>query len=68
MQGLRTKSEESGRVINPDIRGRYATGKSGVWETWYDSPHAGTKGGRNKSRSYTSTYAPGAYRIKTAKR
>ena len=40
----------------------YDTGKSGAWKTRHGRPHPGTKGGINKGRRYTSTYAPGAYK------
>ena len=66
MEGLRTKASESGTAINSETRGLYETGKSGAWKTWHGSPHVVTKGGINKGRSYTSTYAPGAYRNTTA--
>ena len=34
-------------------------GNVGSWKTWHVSPHASTKVGGNKVRSYTSTYVPG---------
>ena len=61
MEGIRTKAAQSGTAINPAARGSYDTGKSGAWKIWHGSPYAGTKGGRNKGRSYNSTYASGEY-------
>ena len=68
MEGLRTKVADSGTSVNYETRGIYETVNSGAWKTWHDRPHSGTKGGRNKGRSYTIIYAPEAYRKKTAER
>ena len=57
MEGLRTKASRSVTPINPAAIGCYETVKSDAWKTWHGSPYTGTKGGKNKGRSYTSTYA-----------
>ena len=62
MEELSIKAAQGRRSIKPEVRGRYKTGKSGAGKTWHGIPHASTKGGVNKGRRYTSTYAPGAYR------
>ena len=46
--------------MNPVSRVRYETGKSGYSKTCNSGPHYITKGGGNKFRRYTSTYAPEA--------
>ena len=63
MEGLRIEAAQSGTAIKPVARGIYEAGKSDAQKTWYIIPHASTKGGGNKGRIYTSTYAPGAYII-----
>ena len=68
MEGLSIEVAYSGTAINRAARGNYETGKSGACKTWHVSPHASTKGGGNQGRSYTSTYAPGAYRNITSER
>ena len=60
MEGLRIEAAYSGTAIKPAARGIYEMGKSGACKTWHVIPHDSTKGGRNKCRSYTSTYGPGA--------
>ena len=66
MKGLMIEADYIGKAIKSEARDRYETSKSGAWKTWHVSPHASTKGGRNKRRSYTSTDVPGAYKDKTA--
>ena len=61
MEGLRTKAADSGTAFNYETQRSYDTGKSGAWKTWHGSPYDCTKVDINKGRSYTSTYAPGAY-------
>ena len=59
MEGLRVEADYSVTDIKPVTRGIYEAGKSGACKTWHVSPHDITKGGGNKGRIYTSTYAPG---------
>ena len=66
MQGLRFDIDQIGTAIKPETRGRYEAGKSVAYKTWHVNTHARTKGGRNKGRSYTNTYAPGSYINTTA--
>ena len=68
MEGSSTKASYIGTAVNYETQVRSKTGKSGVWKTWHDSPHASTKGGVNKGRIYSSTYAPGAYKNTTSER
>ena len=65
MEGLRIEADLSGTVIKTMERGSYETGNSGAWKTWYASPHASTKVGEKKGRSYTSTYTPMVHRNRT---
>ena len=66
MKGSRTKAEYSGIALKPVARGIYETVNSGAWKTLHVIPHASTKVGGNKSRSYNSIYAPRAYINTTA--
>ena len=66
MEGFRIEAYYSGTAIKPAARDSYETCNSGAGKTWHGSPHASTKVGGNKCRSYTSTYAPRAYRNTTA--
>ena len=66
MEGLKTKAAEIGTAVNYETRGSYEIGNISARKTLHRSPHAITKGGRNKGRRYTSTYAPGEYRITKA--
>ena len=68
MKGLRTKAAYIGPAVNYDTRGSYETGNSDDRKIWHSIPHVSTKGGRNKSRSYTSKYAPGTDRNTTSER
>ena len=65
MEGLSTKSEQSGISVNDEAQGSYETGKGRSWKTWHGIPLSGTKGGVNKGRRYTSTYETGVYRNTT---
>ena len=62
MEDLRVDTDQSGTPMNPATRGSYQADNSGAWKTWHVRPHASTKGGGNKGRRYTSTYAPGAFK------
>ena len=66
MEVLRNKAAESGTAVRSETRGSYETVNIGALKTWHRSPNYVTKGGRNKVRKYTSTYAPGACRITIA--
>ena len=68
MEGIRIEVAYSGTAIKPLARGSYETGNSGAWGKWHFIPHARTKGGSNKGRSYTSTDAPGVYINTTAEK
>ena len=68
MEGLRIELDYIGTAINPVERDIYETGKSVAWKTWHVSPHASTKVGRNKVRSYTNAYAPREYRKNKSER
>ena len=41
-------------------------GNIGAWKILHNSPHASTKGGRNKCGRHTITYVPGADNKKIA--
>ena len=66
MEGLSTKSLQSGTAVSSKTRGVYEIGKIGACKTWHGRPHISAKRGVNKGRIYTSTYAPGADRNTTA--
>ena len=58
MEGHRTKAAYSETDVTDDTQGNAQTNNSGAWKACHGSPHAITKGGGNKVRSYNSTYAP----------
>ena len=68
MEGVSNKVEQIGTSVNSETRGRYEIGKIGAGKTWYGSPHAIAKGGLNKGRSYTISYAHGEDNNTTAER
>ena len=69
MEVFRTKAAAySGTAVNYETQCSYETGNIGACKIWHGITHARTKGGGNKGRRYTSTYAPWAYRNTTSER
>ena len=60
MEALRTKAEYNGIFFNPAAQVIYDTGNSGAPKKRHGISCVGSKGGVNKVRRYTSTYATSA--------